>query len=101
LLHSGNAARIGQRGGLGRRRKLRHLQTMKQFAPPTTAAAVRDLLAECEAALLGGKLDSKVASTVFYGATPLLRSIETSSLETRVAALEQKYGVKQHGQQPR
>lgn len=56
--------------------------------PPTTAEAVRDLLAQAVAEVKMRKLDTRTANALAYTGATLLKAIEVSSLEGRLAALE-------------
>ena len=56
--------------------------------PPTTAEAVRDLLAQAVAEVKMRKLDTRTANALAYIGATLLKAIEVSSLESRLAALE-------------
>jgi hypothetical protein len=55
---------------------------------PQSAAEVKDALAKVLAEVYCGKLDPKVATSMAYIGNTLLRAIETSDLEQRLAALE-------------
>jgi len=67
------AAELGRNGG--RRRKQTYEQVTRDIAPPESAADVRRMLAEVKA----GKMDPKVANTVAYLATVLLRAYEAAA----------------------
>ncbi len=56
--------------------------------PPKTAGDVRDAIAQVMADVRSGRLDTKIASTLGYSASVLLKSIEVSDVEERLAALE-------------
>jgi len=56
--------------------------------PPKTTDQVRDLLAEVVASVRMNKLDARTANALAYTGTALLRAIEVSNLESRLATLE-------------
>src|SRR6516162_10764291 len=66
------ATELGQRGG--RRRKHTYEQSTEDIAPPESAADVKRMLAETMAEVKAGKMDPKVANTVAYVGTVLLRA---------------------------
>jgi len=86
VMHSGRAAELGSKGG--RRRVIYSLDGLKDFAPPKTAADLRDLIAESIIEIRTGKLDPKMANSISYLGTGFLRALEVSDLETRLRALE-------------
>jgi len=71
------AAELGRNGG--RHRKHTYEQSTEHVAVPESAADVKRMLAETMAEVKAGKMDPKVASTVAYIATVLLRAYETDS----------------------
>jgi len=71
------AAELGRNGG--RRRKHTYEQSTEHIAVPASAADVRRMLAETMAEVKAGKMDPKVANTIAYLATVLLRAYETDS----------------------
>src|SRR5215813_12139441 len=85
-MHSGRAAELGSKGG--RRRAVYSPDGLKDFAPPRTAADLRDLLAQSIIEIRAGKLDPKVANSISYLGTGFLRALEVSDLEIRLLALE-------------
>jgi hypothetical protein len=56
--------------------------------PPKSAGDVRDALANTMAHVHARRMDTRTANTLAYLATSLLRAIEVSDLESRLAALE-------------
>jgi len=68
--------RLVQRGG--RRRQHTYKESTKDVVPPESAADVRRMLAETMA-VKAGKMDPKVANTLAYDGTVLLRAYETDS----------------------
>src|SRR5215469_5668794 len=86
VMHSGRAAELGSKGG--RRRAIYSLDGLKDFAPPKTAADLRDLIAESIIEIRTGKLDPKLANSISYLGSGFLRALEVSDLETRLQALE-------------
>jgi len=86
VMHSGRAAELGSKGG--RRRVINSPDGLKDFAPPRTAADLRDLIAQSIIEIRTGKLDPKMANSISYLGTGFLRALEVSDLETRLRALE-------------
>ena len=74
------AAELGRNGG--RRRKHTYEQATEQIAPPESAADVRRMLAETMADVKAGRMDPKVANTVAYVGTVLLRAYEADAAAT-------------------
>jgi hypothetical protein len=60
----------------------------KEVRAPRNASDVKDLLAEVMAEIRAGKMDPKLGTTLGYLGTSLLRAIETSDIEARLARLE-------------
>jgi len=71
------AAELERNGG--RHRKQTYEQATEHIAPPESAADVRRMLAETTAEVKAGRMDPKVANTVAYVGTVLLRAYETDS----------------------
>jgi hypothetical protein len=71
------AAELGRNGG--RHRKQTYEQSSEPVAPPESARDVRRMLAETMAEVKAGRMDPKVANTVAYVGTVLLRAYETDS----------------------
>jgi len=71
-MHSGRAAELGSRGG--RRRTIYSPEGLKDFAPPKTAADLRDLIAQSIIEIRTGKLDPKLANSISYLGTGFLRA---------------------------
>ena|ERR1700730_2226238 len=57
--------------------------------PPKTAGDVRDLLANTMSQVHSRKMDVRIANSLAYISTSLLRALEVSDLERRLEALEQ------------
>jgi hypothetical protein len=60
----------------------------REVAAPQTASDVKNLLAEVMAEIRAGKTDPKLGTTLGYLGTSLLKAIETSDIEQRLARLE-------------
>jgi hypothetical protein len=84
----GKAAELGSKGGRRRAIKGAAPAETASVEPPKTAEELRDLLAEAVAQVKTGQLDTKTANALAYTGTALLRVIEVSSYESRLAALE-------------
>jgi len=85
-MHSGRAAELGSKGG--RRRAIYSPDGLKDFAPPKTAADLRDLIAQSIIEIRTGKLDPKLANSISYLGSGFLRALEVSDLDSRLRALE-------------
>ena len=86
VMHSGRAAELGSKGG--RRRAIYSPDGLKDFAPPKTAADLRDLIAQSIIEIRTGKLDPKLANSISYLGSGFLRALEVSDLDSRLRALE-------------
>ena len=86
VMHSGRAAELGSKGG--RHRAVYRPDAVKDFAPPKTAADLKDLLAQSIIEIRSGNLDPKLANSISYLGAGFLRALEISDLETRLLALE-------------
>jgi len=82
------AAELGRKSGRSRRYVLPLEKTDPELAPPQTAQQVRDVLGQAISDVRGRRLDPKVASTMGYLASVLLKSIEVSDVEQRLATME-------------
>ena len=71
------AAELGRNGG--RRRKHTYEQSNEPVAPPESAADVKRMLAETMAEVKAGRMDPKVANTIAYVGTVLLRAYEADA----------------------
>jgi hypothetical protein len=87
-LHSepGRAAELGSRGG--HRRAVYAPDGLKDYAAPTSAADLRDLLAQSIVEIRMGKLDPKLANSISYLGAGFLRALELADLEARLTKLE-------------
>jgi len=87
-LHSDpkRAAELGRKGGM-RNRHIYEIED-KEVVPPQNAFDVKTMLAEAMAAIRAGKMDPKLGTTLGYLGTSLLKAIETSDIELRLAKLE-------------
>ena len=87
------AAEMGRKSGKARRSKGWSEPQQAELAPPQTADEVRTALGQFISDVHARRLDPKVASTLGYLANVLLKSIEVSDVEGRLAALEGTLGV--------
>lgn len=87
------AAEMGRKSGQARRAKDLLVPEDAQLSPPRTAQEVRVALGEFISDVRSKRLDPKVAGILGSLASVLLRSIEASDLEMRLAALESVLGV--------
>jgi hypothetical protein len=60
----------------------------KDVIAPQSASDVKNLLAEVMAETRAGKMDPKLGTTLGYLGTSLLKAIETSDIEQRLAKLD-------------
>jgi len=58
--------------------------------PPRDATEVKLALGRIMADVHNGRLETRTATTVVYAATALLKALETSDLEARIKALEDR-----------
>jgi hypothetical protein len=82
------AAEMGRKSGQARRTKDLLAQERVELSPPRTAQEVRVALGQFISDVRSRRLDPKVAGTLGYLANVLLKSIEVSDIEMRLAALE-------------
>jgi hypothetical protein len=75
-------------GGMKNKNRMARLPELTPDAPLAEAKDVSRLLAQTINQVRRGELDPKVANAVGYLAGILLKSIQESEIETRVAALE-------------
>jgi hypothetical protein len=87
------AAAMGRKSGQARRTKDLLAQERAELSPPRTASEVRVALGEFISDVRSRRLDPKVAGTLGYLANVLLKSIEVSDVEARLAALEGVLGT--------
>src|SRR3974390_2111069 len=87
-LHSdrGRASRLGSNHG--RKAGFASPADATPMQPPKTAGDVRDALANAMSEVYARQMDAKTANALAYLGTSLLRGIEVSDLESRLAALE-------------
>jgi len=87
------AAEMGRKSGKARRSRESREQPQPELAPPRTAQEVRAALGQFISDVRARRLDPKVAGTLGYLANVLLKSIEVSDVEERLAALESGLGA--------
>ena len=95
------AVEMGRKSGKARRSKEVREGPQSELAPPRTAQEVRAALGEFISDVRARRLDPKVAGTLGYLANVLLKSIEISDVEERLAALESVLGARMPKNQPR
>jgi hypothetical protein len=86
--HPEQAAELGRKSGRSRRGSGDFERMSSELTLPTTAQQVRDLLAQVMCDVCARRLPPKIASTIGYIASVLLKSIQFSDTEVRLAALE-------------
>jgi hypothetical protein len=89
----GRAAELGSKGG--RRRSMYSPTDLKEFAPPKTAADLRDLLAESIIEIRLGKMDPKIANALGYLGASYIKAIEVSEVQQRLDAIESGQRIKE------
>ena len=82
------AAELGRKSGKVRRSRYSNEQPQSELAPPQTVQEVRNVLGQFISDVRAGRLDPKLATTLGYLATVLLKSIEVVNVEERLAVLE-------------
>ncbi len=82
------AARMGSKHG--RKTTLSPDHDVQPLQPPKTAKDVRNVLADAIAQVHARKMDVRIANSLAYISTSLLRAIEVSDLESQLAAFEQE-----------
>jgi hypothetical protein len=82
------AVEMGRKSGLARRSRGSSEPPPPELASPQTAREVRAALGQFISDVRARRLDPKVASTLGYLASVMLRSIEVADLEQRLASLE-------------
>jgi Family of unknown function (DUF5763) len=82
------AAEMGRMSGKVRRSRKSLEQPPPELASPQTAQEVRIALGQFISDVRARRLDSKLAGTLGYLANVLLKSIEISDVEARLASLE-------------
>jgi general stress protein YciG len=87
------AVEMGRKSGQARRAKDLLAQEHAELSPPRTAQEVRVALGQFIADVRSRRLDPKVAGTLGQLANVLLKSIEVSDVETRLANLETLLGT--------
>jgi len=61
---------------------------LQEFAPPRSAADLRDLLAQSIIEIRAGKLDPKLANSISYLGAGFLRAVEVADIQARLEELE-------------
>jgi hypothetical protein len=87
------AVEMGRKSGQARRTKDLLAQERAELSPPRSAQEVRVALGQFISDVRCRRLDPKMAGTLGYLANVLLKSIEASDLEMRLAALESVLGT--------
>lgn len=86
-MHTGDTAKIlGARGG--RRRSVYKLEDLTPISGLRTAEDMRDLLAATILDLRSGKIDTRLANSIFYAASAFLNAVEITDLEAKMEELE-------------
>jgi hypothetical protein len=68
---------------------------LKEFAPPTTATDLRELLAESIIEIRSGKMDPKIANALGYLGASYMKAIEVSEVQERLNALESRQVIEE------
>jgi hypothetical protein len=88
LLH-GNAGAARQLGAKGGRRRAIRASRLKKLATPQTASDVKKHLGQLVQDLRCGDVDARTGNAIVYALGTMLKAIEATELEIRVARLEQ------------
>ena len=83
------ARELGAKGGRGNRRETNNAPEA-ELGPPQNAVEVRVALGRIMADVHNGRLETRRATTAVYAAMAFIKALETSDLEKRLAALEEK-----------
>jgi len=96
LLHSGRAKELGRRGAaMTQQRRILRKRTLKALRPPKTATDVVTLIGTIMGELRTKEIDVSVANSIFFALNPLLKAMDASSMEERLARLEEKAGLRE------
>src|SRR6266478_6639932 len=82
------AAELGRMGG----QKNRHYVDADEvrFPPPSTPEDIKNMLSQVMVDVHTGKLHPRIASTLAYLSGPLLKAIESTDVQQRLARLEKE-----------
>lgn len=83
------AAELGRKGGR-RNRRFVPQASAEPASVPKTAEDVRDVLGQIIAETRDGRCDPRMATTIGYLGTSLLKAIEVADLEERIGRLERE-----------
>ena len=76
---------------MGGRKNRHYLDTEEvKIAPPSTPEAVKNLLAQALVDVRAKRLDPRTASALTYMCSALLKAVESTDLQRRVAHLEER-----------
>jgi len=90
----GRAAELGRKSGKARRRVIHEDDASPGLTPPRTAQEVRDLIGQAMSDVHGRRIDPRIANTLGYLATVLIKSIEVTELTERLEELEKHAGAR-------
>ena len=85
------AAEFGRMGGLKNRH---YIDTEVTILPTTSPEDVKNVLAQAMVDVRARKLDPRIASTLTYMSSALLKAFESTDTERRLAELEEALGKK-------
>ena len=93
----GNPARAAILGRMGGRKNRHYVEAADKvkFAPPSTPEDIRNMLSQAMADVQAGRLHPRIASTLAYVSGPLLRAIESTDVQQRLARLEKELLAKE------
>lgn len=91
----GNPGRAAELGRLGGRKNRHYVETADvAFTPPSTPEEVKNILAQTMVEVRAGKLHPQIGHTITYVAGALMKAIEGTDLQHRVARLEEELRAK-------
>ena len=88
----GDPARAAELGRMGGRKNRHYVDAADEvkFAPPSTPEDIRNMLSQVMVDVHARKLHPRIASTLAYLSGPLLKAIESTDVQQRLARLEKE-----------
>lgn len=90
----GDPERAAELGRIGGRKNRHYIDTEVTISPPTSPEDVKNVLAQAMVDVRARKLDPRIASTLTYMSSALLKAFESTDTERRLAELEEALGKK-------
>lgn len=87
----GDPTRAAELGRIGGRKNRHYVDTEEvKIAPPSTPEDVKNLLAQALVDVRAKRLDPRTASALTYMCSALLKAVESTDLQRRIARLEEE-----------